>query len=137
MAEEIQDVDLNEDEKQLLRELLCEDEQYLTEFGKQRRHFIKQVLGTGGALLAGQLLGEQSVFAEVSEFSLENIPDQNIENGVAIHFKHAHNVGFTDDELKEIILQATAYCGAPAGNHATHEAEEAFKEMANEGVKPR
>jgi xanthine dehydrogenase YagT iron-sulfur-binding subunit len=87
MAEEIQDVDLNEDEKQLLRELLCEDEQQLTEFGKQRRHFIKQVLGTGGALLAWQLLGEQPVFAQVSEFSLENIPDQNIENGVAIHFK--------------------------------------------------
>jgi alkylhydroperoxidase/carboxymuconolactone decarboxylase family protein YurZ len=36
----------------------------------------------------------------------------------------------TKDELKEIILQATVYCGAPAGNHAAHEAEEAFKEMA-------
>ena len=36
----------------------------------------------------------------------------------------------TKDELKEIILQATAYCGAPAGNHAAHEAEVAFKEMA-------
>jgi 4-carboxymuconolactone decarboxylase len=34
------------------------------------------------------------------------------------------------DELKEIIMQATVYCGAPAGNHAMHEAEEAFKEMA-------
>jgi len=32
--------------------------------------------------------------------------------------------------LKEIILQATVYCGAPAGNHAMHEAEVAFKEMA-------
>jgi alkylhydroperoxidase/carboxymuconolactone decarboxylase family protein YurZ len=36
----------------------------------------------------------------------------------------------TKDELKEIILQATAYCGAPAGNHAMAEAETAFKEMA-------
>ncbi|MBN8964036.1 MAG: carboxymuconolactone decarboxylase family protein [Rhizobiales bacterium] len=35
----------------------------------------------------------------------------------------------TKNELKEIILQATAYCGAPAGNHAMHEAEVAFKEM--------
>jgi alkylhydroperoxidase/carboxymuconolactone decarboxylase family protein YurZ len=35
----------------------------------------------------------------------------------------------TKDELKEIILQATVYCGAPAGNHAMHEAEVAFKEM--------
>jgi 4-carboxymuconolactone decarboxylase len=32
------------------------------------------------------------------------------------------------DDLKEIILQATAYCGAPAGNRAMHEAEVAFKE---------
>jgi len=36
----------------------------------------------------------------------------------------------TKNELKEIILQATVYCGAPAGNHAMHEAEEAFREMA-------
>jgi 4-carboxymuconolactone decarboxylase len=34
------------------------------------------------------------------------------------------------DDLKEIILQATAYCGAPAGNHAMHEADAVFKEMA-------
>jgi alkylhydroperoxidase/carboxymuconolactone decarboxylase family protein YurZ len=36
----------------------------------------------------------------------------------------------TKDELKEIIIQATAYCGAPAGNHAAVEAELAFKELA-------
>ena len=30
-------------------------------------------------------------------------------------------------------MQATVYCGAPAGNHAAHEAEEAFKEMAKYG----
>ncbi len=35
----------------------------------------------------------------------------------------------SEDELKEIIIQATAYCGAPAGNHAAVEAEVAFKEM--------
>jgi 4-carboxymuconolactone decarboxylase len=34
------------------------------------------------------------------------------------------------DNLKEIILQATAYCGAPSGNHAMHQADIAFKEMA-------
>ena len=36
----------------------------------------------------------------------------------------------TKDELKEIIIQATAYCGAPAGNHAAVQAEQAFKELA-------
>lgn len=34
------------------------------------------------------------------------------------------------DELKEIILQATVYCGAPAGNHAMHEAETVLREMS-------
>jgi len=34
-------------------------------------------------------------------------------HGVAIHFKHAHNVGFTADELKEIILQTIPYAGLP------------------------
>jgi 4-carboxymuconolactone decarboxylase len=33
--------------------------------------------------------------------------------GVAIHFKHAHNVGLTDAELKEVILQTIPYAGLP------------------------
>lgn len=34
-------------------------------------------------------------------------------HGVAIHFKHAHKVGLTDEELKEIILQTIPYAGLP------------------------
>jgi 4-carboxymuconolactone decarboxylase len=34
-------------------------------------------------------------------------------HGVAIHFKHAKNLGFTDEELKEIILQTIPYAGLP------------------------
>ena len=34
-------------------------------------------------------------------------------HGVAIHFKHAHNVGITGDELKEIVLQTIPYAGLP------------------------
>jgi 4-carboxymuconolactone decarboxylase len=34
-------------------------------------------------------------------------------HGVAIHFKHAHEVGFTAEELKEIILQTIPYAGLP------------------------
>jgi 4-carboxymuconolactone decarboxylase len=33
------------------------------------------------------------------------------------------------DDVKEIILQATVYCGAPAGNRAMHEADIAFKDV--------
>jgi 4-carboxymuconolactone decarboxylase len=34
-------------------------------------------------------------------------------HGVAIHFKHAHHVGFTQEELKEVILQTIPYAGLP------------------------
>jgi 4-carboxymuconolactone decarboxylase len=34
-------------------------------------------------------------------------------HGVAIHFKHAHNLGFTDDELRELIIQTIPYAGLP------------------------
>ena len=30
--------------------------------------------------------------------------------------------GFTTDDIKEILLQQTVYCGVPAGNHAFREA---------------
>jgi 4-carboxymuconolactone decarboxylase len=41
--------------------------------------------------------------------------------------------GFTPDDIKEIILQQTVYCGAPAGNHAFKEAGEIVKEHAKNG----
>lgn len=34
-------------------------------------------------------------------------------HGVALHFKHAHALGFTADELKEIVLQTIPYAGLP------------------------
>jgi len=34
-------------------------------------------------------------------------------HGVALHFKHAHKIGLTDDELKEIIIQTIPYAGLP------------------------
>jgi alkylhydroperoxidase/carboxymuconolactone decarboxylase family protein YurZ len=34
-------------------------------------------------------------------------------HGVAIHFKHAHHIGISDTELKEIILQTIPYAGLP------------------------
>ena len=43
-----------------------------------------------------------------------------------LHVRAALAHGFTQDDIKEIILQATVYCGAPAGNHAMQAAEAAF-----------
>jgi 4-carboxymuconolactone decarboxylase len=34
-------------------------------------------------------------------------------HGVAMHFKNAHHVGFTDEELKEVVLQTIPYAGLP------------------------
>lgn len=33
--------------------------------------------------------------------------------GVAIHFKYGHKLGFTDEELREIIIQTIPYAGLP------------------------
>jgi 4-carboxymuconolactone decarboxylase len=46
-----------------------------------------------------------------------------------LHIRAALASGFTKDDIKEIILQATVYCGAPAGNHAMKEAAETFAEV--------
>ncbi len=45
-----------------------------------------------------------------------------------LHVRSGIDHDISKDELKEIILQATVYCGAPAGNHAMHEAEAVFRE---------
>ena len=34
-------------------------------------------------------------------------------HGVAMHFKNAHHVGFTKEELKEVVLQTIPYAGLP------------------------
>jgi 4-carboxymuconolactone decarboxylase len=41
--------------------------------------------------------------------------------------------GFTPEDIKEIILQQSVYCGAPAGNHAFKEAGEIVKAHAKGG----
>ena len=46
-----------------------------------------------------------------------------------LHIRSAFNDGFDKNDIKEIILQATVYCGAPAGNHAMHEAQAVFAEF--------
>ena len=33
--------------------------------------------------------------------------------GVTMHFKHAHQLGFSEEELKEVILQCIPYAGFP------------------------
>lgn len=46
-----------------------------------------------------------------------------------LHVGAAMRAGFTKDDIKEIILQQSVYCGVPMGNHATVEAQRVFDEM--------
>ncbi len=50
-----------------------------------------------------------------------------------LHVRAALSQGaLTADDVKEIILQQTAYCGAPAGNHAFREAGEIVAELGKD-----
>jgi 4-carboxymuconolactone decarboxylase len=44
---------------------------------------------------------------------------------LALHVRAARRNGLTDDEIKEVLLQAAIYCGVPAANRAFAIAQEA------------
>ena len=46
-----------------------------------------------------------------------------------IHVRAGFTNGLTQDELKEVILQAAVYCGVPAANHAFKEASAVIAEL--------
>jgi 4-carboxymuconolactone decarboxylase len=46
-----------------------------------------------------------------------------------LHVKGAINNGLTKDEIQEILLQVSVYCGVPAGVEGFRLAREVFKEM--------
>ena len=46
-----------------------------------------------------------------------------------MHVRAALQNGVTQDEIKEVLLQAAIYCGVPAANSAFRDAEEVFQEM--------
>jgi 4-carboxymuconolactone decarboxylase len=46
-----------------------------------------------------------------------------------IHVRAGFTNGLTQDEIKEVILQAAVYCGVPAANHAFKEASAVIAEL--------
>lgn len=48
---------------------------------------------------------------------------------LAVHIRGAITNGCTREEIREAILQATVYCGAPAGLESTRTAERVFQEL--------
>lgn len=49
-----------------------------------------------------------------------------------MHVRAALNNGLSQDDIKEVILQAGIYCGVPAANAAFHQAAEVFAVNADE-----
>ena len=47
---------------------------------------------------------------------------------LAMHLRAARRNGLTDDEIKEVILQAAVYCGVPAANTAFAIAQRVLEE---------
>ncbi|MGE0714866.1 MAG: 4-carboxymuconolactone decarboxylase [Alphaproteobacteria bacterium] len=45
-----------------------------------------------------------------------------------LHLRGALNNGVTKDEIREVLMQAAVYCGAPAAVDAFRSAREVFKE---------
>ncbi len=47
---------------------------------------------------------------------------------LAMHVRAARRNGLSDDEIKEVLLQAAIYCGVPAANHAFAVAQRVLEE---------
>ena len=57
---------------------------------------------------------------------------QNRGTELATHVRGALNNGATEEEIREVILQATAYCGMPAGIEGFRVAAKAIKDYKAE-----
>lgn len=56
---------------------------------------------------------------------------------LAVHTRGAVNNGLTEVEIREAILQATVYCGVPAGVEAFKVAEKTLNDMQEKGEHKR
>ncbi|CAH0023719.1 unnamed protein product [Clonostachys rhizophaga] len=52
---------------------------------------------------------------------------------LGVHVRGAINNGLTEQEIREAILQASIYCGVPAGIEATKVAEATLNDMQQKG----
>ncbi len=64
-----------------------------------------------------------------SFLNLAMITALNRPHELKLHVRGAINNGLTKDEIKEVFLQASLYCGAPAAIDSFRVATEVFEEM--------
>ena len=55
-------------------------------------------------------------------------------DGIALHMRHAHNLGITFDEMKEVILQSTIYLGMPKALFAMRKLKAVMAEAGEGGT---
>lgn len=87
MIEENKNPKLTDEEKELFRQLMPEDLPEIQAGGMQRRHFLKLITLTGGALISFQLLDKYQVFAQSSIASSAGATTQGIQNSVKVAFQ--------------------------------------------------
>ena len=88
MTKQTKKIELTEEERKLLEELIPEDLKEISAFGIQRRHFLKLMTLTGGGILLFQMLDRHQIFAQsVSGSPLTGMQAANIENGVKVTFE--------------------------------------------------
>ena len=56
------------------------------------------------------------------------------EDEFKLHVRAAFRNGVTKEEICEVLLQTTIYCGVPAANSASKQAREVFAQMEREGT---
>lgn len=61
----------------------------------------------------------------------------NRSHELKLHVRGALNNGVSRDELREIFLQLSVYCGVPAGIDAFRVAREVLREIDSEAAAPR
>ena len=66
---------------------------------------------------------------ERSMINLGMIAALNRPHELKLHIKGALNNGLTKDQIRDIFLQVTVYCGAPAGIDSMRLAREVFAEI--------
>jgi xanthine dehydrogenase YagT iron-sulfur-binding subunit len=86
MEDKLQEIELTDDEKAVLADLICDDEDAISDFGESRRLFLKQMSAAGLGAVALQILAEQHAFAAGRE-TTALAPSVAEENAVAVRLK--------------------------------------------------
>ena len=104
MSAEINNPDFTEDEKQLLEEMLLENENDLSPFGEARRHFLKVMGLSGGGIMAFNLFGGNELFAQT--MAQTAISQEHLQNLVNVAFKVNNVNKFLEVDSRMTLLDA-------------------------------